>query len=170
MTQQTATITETELRDRVAAHASNLAEYAEIDERYKNLMAAFNEENAELITARTEAKKLVSETDEAVRTGAMALYQSDPQAWAEWDDKAVSVALHNVAEYDPEAFYAVALERAPFLLQLDDKMIQDLAKAEISGRQYAMQKMAVSLPGLVFTKRPFVQVSEPTLIKRAGGK
>jgi len=160
---------ETDARQAIANHAETLNEYDTINERYKTLMAVFEDEHAELIAARKSAKSAVDATDKTVRESVIALFTTDTQAWAAFDDEAIKVAMNNVAEYDEAELFAAALERAPLFLTVDKAMIDDLAKAEVSARSKFMAALMVKLPELRFEKRPFVQISDPKLIARVRG-
>ena len=160
---------ETDARQAIANHAETLNEYDTINERYKTLMAVFEDEHAELIAARKSAKSAVGATDKTVRESVMTLFTDDTQAWAAFDDEAIKVAMNNVALYDERTLWRALVAYAPIYLKVNDVAIQDLAKAEVSARTKYIASMDMVLPELTFARVPFVQISDAKLIARVRG-
>jgi len=168
MTEQTP-ITEIDVREHVRQYAEALTEYTDLDERYKNLLAVFEEEHKELIESRTDARKVMNQCDTGLREIGFQLYTTDPQAWSALNDEAVTVAFHNVAQYDEATLWSALVARAPIYLKVNDVALQDLAKAEVSARPKYIASMLMVLPELTFARVPFIQISDPKLLKRVRG-
>lgn len=159
-----------ELAQTADLYAEALALKTACDNQYKPLFAAFEAQHNELIELRNAAAKGLKTRDAELREAVKAFYASGIGAP---DIDGIKVTQDSAAVYDDAELlrYAVA-HGLTWMLKIDDEVLMGLAvgllsdTSEKGARAHALRRMIGELPA-TFTKVPSVDLSQPTLLKRA---
>lgn len=161
--------TDEEVAAAADAYAQALALKTALDEAYKPLFAAFQEQYRELIDMRVAASKAFEAQDKALRDAVLAYYNlSGIGAPA---IPGVKVTLDSIAEFDNDTLlnYAIAHELREMLM-IDTKFLKGVAVAILSSRSgtrpYAADRLMEDWP-VEFKKKPTVELSQKVLMLRA---